>query len=237
MRTRALAAGLDCRLEHRIEPLGRDDELGAVGVVARDQRTAAREALLEGVEDLPGSATRYRSAPRRRTGPSTLRRTTGGSLAACGPVRQAPTVAVPGTDAGATTIHRCRTARSELRQERRRAHADRLEPGLGGCGLVLPRRRPIVGIDVVGIVRAHRQHELHVALGYRGHRPSLTSRSVRLVRRLPRVNRAEQAGGADGRHGRQDNSHRPILPSIASRSGAGGGVRSSHAPGSPPNPR
>ena len=134
-------------------------------LVAGEQRSIARELLVELVEDLLevrlGQRRRHRVVERARL------------------LVERQALAVEHADAGrdrgelplqvvaAQPLHLIRRLRDgvDRAEQRLRLRRQLGEGRLARFRLLLPLRRTVVGIDVVGVVLAERQHQLHIAFG------------------------------------------------------------------------
>ncbi len=167
MRERARAATVDCGREHGRQPVLRNLEPVAKRLVALEQRPVAGQPLVE----LPQHSLELLLRVRRRDGVVERRR--------FGVEREA--LAAQHRETGAQRTHlRRQILVPELHQLvggcRQRLALDRREQ-LGRVGVELgelaacryggraPLRRAVVGVDIVGIVHADGEHELHVACG------------------------------------------------------------------------
>ncbi len=165
MLKRALSASLDCRLKDRIELLARDDECTAECLVAGEQQSIARELLVELVEDLLEVRLGERGCHRVVEGARLLveRQALAGEHADagrdCGELPLQVVAAQPLHLIGG--LRHCADGAEQRLRLRRQID----EGNLDRFRLLLPLRRTVVSIDVIGIVLAERQHQLHVTFG------------------------------------------------------------------------
>ena len=156
--------------KHLIECVARDDERLPPGIVASGERPLAGEALFERIEDFLKmcSVVYRRDGIVERLGLFVERQAL--AFEHADPSLERGQLAIQVLPPEPLHLVAGRAQGRQVGADAVRLPGDRVERYLGRLGLGLPHRRPVVGVDVVGVVLPHREDGLDVAFSQWIHR-------------------------------------------------------------------